>query len=115
MKTFASTVGIGISISLAFIAPALGLENSAWIETASETTSQHFLLAQAVNQTGTIKWFNEDKGFGFITPDDGSKDIIFFGSAFQGDGLWNLTLPQKVMYDVNPGIQGPSAVNVRAI
>jgi CspA family cold shock protein len=111
MKTFAWSVGIGVS--LAFVAPAFGIENPAWTDSVSETTSQHFLLAQAVNQTGTVSSYNDDKGFGFITPDDGSKDLFVHFSAIQGGGFRVLTPGQKVMFDVNPGAKGPTAVNVR--
>ena len=113
MKTFSWFVGIGVS--LAFVAPAFGIENPARTDSVSESTSQHFLLAQAVNQTGTVSWFNEDKGFGRITPDDGSKDIFVHFRAIQGDGFKTLTPGQKVMYDVIPGVQGPQAANVRGI
>ena len=114
MKTFACAVGIG-GVSLAFFAPAFGIENPAWTNSVSEATPKHFLLAQAVNQTGTVKWFNESKGIGFITPDDNSPDVFVHFSAIQGDGFRVLTPGQKVMYDVTPGAKGPHAANVRAI
>ena len=113
MKTFAWSVGIGISLAL--FQPAFGIENPAWTDSVSEATPQHFLFAQAVNQTGTVESYNEDKGFGFITPDDGSKDIFVHFRAIQGDGFKTLTTGQKVMYDVIPGVQGPQAANVRGI
>jgi CspA family cold shock protein len=113
MKTFAWSVGIGISLAL--FQPAFGIENPAWTDSVSEATPQHFLFAQAVNQTGTVESYNEDKGFGFITPDDGSKGVFVRFSDIQGGGFRVLTPGQKVMYDVIPGTKGPSAANVRAI
>lgn len=113
MKIFPWSVGIGVSI--AFVAPAFGIENPAWTDSVSEATPQHFLLAQAVNQTGTVKWYSESKGFGFITPDDGSKDVFVHFSAYESDGFKTLTDGQKVMFDVIPGAKGPSAANVRPL
>lgn len=112
MNTFALSVGIGVS--LACVAPAFGIENPAWTDSVSETTSQHFLLAQAVNQTGTVDSWIESKGFGFITPDDGSQRLFVHFSAITSTGFKTLNPGQKVIYDVQPGPKGPSAVNVRA-
>jgi cold shock protein len=65
--------------------------------------------------TGTVKWFNESKGFGFITPDDGSKDIFVHFSAIQDNGFKTLAEGQKVQFSIQDGAKGPSAVNVTAI
>jgi cold shock protein len=63
--------------------------------------------------TGSVKWFNDDKGFGFITPDDQSKDLFVHHSAIAGDGFKSLTEGAKVSYDAEAGDKGPKAVNVK--
>lgn len=62
--------------------------------------------------TGTVKWFNDSKGFGFITPSDGSKDAFVHHNAIQGSGFKSLAEGQTVTYDVEQGPKGPSATNV---
>lgn len=59
--------------------------------------------------TGTVKWFNSAKGYGFIQPDDGSKDAFVHISAVERAGLSNLREGQKVQYDVVPGRDGKSS------
>ena len=64
--------------------------------------------------TGTVKWFNAQKGFGFIVPDDGSKDVFVHISAVERAGIGNLTEGQKLSYDLETGRQGKvSAVNLK--
>ncbi|CAQ85258.1 cold shock-like protein cspe [Photorhabdus asymbiotica] len=64
---------------------------------------------------GNVKWFNESKGFGFITPEDGSKDVFVHFSAIQSNGFKTLAEGQKVEFEITDGAKGPSAVNVVAI
>ncbi|RLA18985.1 MAG: cold-shock protein [Gammaproteobacteria bacterium] len=64
--------------------------------------------------TGTVKWFNEAKGFGFITPDDGSKDVFVHFSAISSDGFRTLAEGSQVSFDVEDGPKGPQAINVQA-
>jgi CspA family cold shock protein len=65
--------------------------------------------------TGTVKWFNDEKGFGFITPDDSGKDLFVHHSSIQGDGFKSLAEGAKVSYDAEQGAKGPAAANVQAL
>lgn len=63
--------------------------------------------------TGTVKWFNESKGFGFISPSEGGKDVFVHFSAIKADGFRTLAEGQAVTYDVEDGPKGPQASNVQ--
>jgi CspA family cold shock protein len=65
--------------------------------------------------TGTVKWFSDEKGFGFITPDDNSQDLFVHHTAIVADGYRSLAEGSKVSYDSEPGNKGPKAVNVQPI
>ncbi|GAA1538129.1 MULTISPECIES: cold-shock protein [Nocardioidaceae] len=64
---------------------------------------------------GTVKWFNSEKGFGFIAPADGTPDVFVHFSAIQGTGYKSLDENQQVEFDVTQGPKGPQAENVRAV
>lgn len=64
------------------------------------------------NSTGTVKWFNDAKGFGFITQDNGGPDVFVHFSALNGSGFKSLAEGQKVGYEVTDGPKGPQAANV---
>ena len=64
--------------------------------------------------TGTVKRFNDAKGFGFVTPEDGGKDLFAHFSAIQGSGFKTLKEGQRVSFDVTAGPKGPQASNIRA-
>jgi CspA family cold shock protein len=65
--------------------------------------------------TGTVKWFNDSKGFGFITPDDGGKDLFAHHSSIQMEGYKSLKEAQKVSFDAVDGQKGPAAANIKAL
>jgi CspA family cold shock protein len=65
--------------------------------------------------TGTVKWFSDEKGFGFITPDDGGRDLFVHFSGISGDGYRSLPEGSKVNYEEEEGPKGPKAVNVTKI
>ena len=65
--------------------------------------------------TGTVKWFSDEKGFGFITPEDGSKDLFVHHSAISGSGFKSLTEGARVSYEAAAGPKGPNAENVTPV
>ena len=64
---------------------------------------------------GTVKWFNGEKGFGFIAPDDGAKDVFVHFSEIRGSGFRTLEENQRVQFEVEQGPKGPQAVGVSAV
>ena len=68
-----------------------------------------------MRNTGRVKWFNDSKGFGFITPEDGKNDYFVHHSEIQGDGFKTLAEGDRVEFDVVQGKKGPAAANVKKI
>jgi CspA family cold shock protein len=64
---------------------------------------------------GTVKWFNSDRGFGFIAPDDGAEDVFVHYTEIRGTGLRSLEENQRVQFDVGQGTKGPQAVGVTLV
>ena len=64
---------------------------------------------------GTVKWFSDQKGYGFVTPEDGSKDVFIHYSAIGGDGFKTLKEGESVEFEITQGPKGPQASNVRKI
>ncbi|OBG87768.1 cold-shock protein [Mycobacterium sp. E136] len=64
---------------------------------------------------GTVKWFNSEKGFGFIAPDSGDKDVFVHYSEIQGNGYRSLEENQRVEFNIEQGAKGPQAVGVSAV
>jgi CspA family cold shock protein len=73
------------------------------------------VLKDRLMAQGTVKWFNGEKGYGFIAPSDGSADVFVHFSAIQGTGYRSLDEGQTVEFDVTQGQKGPQAENVRAL
>ena len=65
--------------------------------------------------TGTVKWFNDDKGFGFITPEDGGKDLFVHHTGIAGDGFKSLAEGARVQFEQREGAKGPEATNVAPV
>jgi CspA family cold shock protein len=72
-------------------------------------------VSMSNKMTGLVKWFNAEKGFGFITPDNGSKDVFVHFSAIQSNDFKTLDEGQKVEFSIENGAKGPAAANVVAL
>ncbi len=81
-------------------------------KTGTRRKIRKVLIAMA---TGTVKWFNAEKGFGFIAPDDGSADVFVHYSEIQGSGFRTLEENQQVEFEIGEGSKGPQAQQVRAL
>jgi CspA family cold shock protein len=96
---------------LALAAPVFrwsGIAGRAATPHADDTHQEGF----AMRTTGKVKWFNDAKGFGFITPEDGAKDCFVHHSAIQGSGFKSLAEGERVEFDIVQGQKGPAAENV---
>ena len=88
------------------------MNSSLPIEKSETPTNRRSVRNIKLRTTGTVKWFNDEKGFGFITRDDGEKDVFCHHSAIQGEGFKSLSEGQKVEFEVVQGQKGPAAENV---
>ncbi len=83
----------------------------------TSSAEQHYELRRKTPHmpTGTVKWFSDEKGFGFITPDEGSRDLFVHHSSINADGYRSLAEGAKVSFEEEAGPKGPKAVNVMKI
>jgi CspA family cold shock protein len=89
------------------------VEFQAWPGSVARQLNQQLKNQGESMATGTVKWFNDAKGYGFITPDGGGKDVFVHHTAIQMEGFRSLAEGQKVEYEVTEGPKGPQAANVR--
>jgi CspA family cold shock protein len=79
---------------------------------ASSAQQHAHVVEEQHMPTGTVKWFSDEKGFGFITPDDGAKDLFVHHTGINGEGFRTLREGARVSYEAEDGDKGPKAVNV---
>jgi CspA family cold shock protein len=92
--------------------PGKGVNRQARLDLSSDL--RKYLREDRTMATGTVKWFNDAKGFGFITPDDGGEDLFAHFSAIQMAGFKSLKEGQKVQFDVVSGPKGKQASNIQS-
>jgi cold shock protein len=93
------------------IGQLLARTSDSWgISTTNPSRKDHMSI-----ETGTVKWFNESKGYGFISPDNGGKDLFAHFKEIQGEGFKTLTENQRVQFEVTQGQKGPQASRIRAV
>jgi cold shock protein len=95
---------VGVGQGFGDHARRLGFASAAW-----------HLAWEHLVATGTVKWFNAEKGFGFITPDGGGPDVFAHFSAIASDGYRSLDENQRVTFEITQGPKGPQAANIRAV
>jgi CspA family cold shock protein len=89
----------------------LARTSDSWgISTTNPSRNEHMSI-----ETGTVKWFNESKGYGFIAPDNGGKDLFAHFKEIQGDGFKTLAENQRVQFEVTQGQKGPQASRIRTV
>ncbi len=86
-----------------------------WHQQTAKSVGSMLDKVGGVMAVGTVKWFNSEKGYGFITPEDGGKDLFVHFSGISGDGYKSLNEGQKVEYEATQGQKGPQASNVRVV
>ena len=93
-----------------------GDKQGAGLGVLKDLREQHFEPGgETPMATGTVKWFSDEKGFGFITPDEGSRDLFVHHTSIQSDGYRSLAEGAKVSYEEEAGPKGPKAINVQKL